>query len=245
MIGAMNARCHERRPGEGHGPNVVSPPAWQFSINFAPDSFAEHALCRSGLALPRSVERAVPKRRAEFIAGRYCARRAIRAIVPGTTGYVDQAPDRSPVWPAGVVGSITHTASFASAAAASAAQVRSLGIDSETIMSRALASSLRSTVAARGDVVASEIDLSEEAAATLLFSAKESVFKCLYPLVRRFFGFEDVCVEVLPSPAGTFRATLLSHLGAEFSNGVRLWGRYELEPTRVHTGVMIMPGGAS
>jgi 4'-phosphopantetheinyl transferase EntD len=41
----------------------------------------------------------------------------------------------------------------------------------------------------------------------LLFCAKESVYKAWYPLTRRWLGFEDASVTLLPS--GEFRAELL------------------------------------
>src|SRR5215469_17508082 len=50
----------------------------------------------------------------QFAAGRLCARRALEAL--GIAGFsLLTAPDRRPLWPAGVTGSITHTAGYAAA----------------------------------------------------------------------------------------------------------------------------------
>src|SRR5690242_8343874 len=51
--------------------------------------------------------RAAPERQLEFRAGRHCARLAMGLL--GAAGPVLRAPDRSPVWPSGIVGSIAHT----------------------------------------------------------------------------------------------------------------------------------------
>src|SRR5437667_3257012 len=72
-----------------------------------------------GVALPPTIEQAVPKRRLEFAAGRQCAHEALRVLAP-LDGHspIGIALDRSPVWPPGFVGSIAHTQGFASAAVA-------------------------------------------------------------------------------------------------------------------------------
>lgn len=60
------------------------------------------------------VARAVDKRRREFATGRDCARRALSQLgwdeVPILAG-----PKREPLWPAGIVGSITHCPGYCAA----------------------------------------------------------------------------------------------------------------------------------
>ncbi len=46
---------------------------------------------------------------------------------------------------------------------------------------------------------------------TLLFSAKESLYKTWFPLTRRWLGFDEA--EVVLDPAGTFTARLLVPAG--------------------------------
>ena len=58
-----------------------------------------------------TVERAVERRRAEFSAGRQAARQAM-----GRDVAIPMAIDRSPVWPEGVTGSISHAGGWAMAA---------------------------------------------------------------------------------------------------------------------------------
>src|SRR5262249_37950297 len=76
------------------------------------------------------VAQTVPKRRYEFATGRRCARAALAQLgfppAPLLAG-----PDRAPLWPDGVVGSITHTDSYRAAAVARAEQLCSVGIDAE------------------------------------------------------------------------------------------------------------------
>src|SRR3979409_1002599 len=59
--------------------------------------------------LPQALRHATQKRQREFLAGRWCAEEALQCLGAGST-HVAMAKDRAPIWPDGVVGSITHTA---------------------------------------------------------------------------------------------------------------------------------------
>jgi 4'-phosphopantetheinyl transferase EntD len=153
------------------------------------------------------VARAVEKRRREVTNARTCARRALRLLgqpeVP-----IPRGAKGEPVWPDGVVGSITHTGGYYAAAVADARTVRSIGIDAE-VHDRL------------PDGVLSHIALAEEQAwlkemgrhggvwwERMLFSAKESVYKAWFPLARRWLGFEDALITFDPD-ALTFDVRLL------------------------------------
>src|SRR5262245_52667446 len=118
---------------------VESPRILQSAIACYSASLDQTQYCAStaddlGIQLPASLHTAVPRRQAEFIAGRYCALRAIRRL--RWSGEVDLAvgPDRMPAWPSGTIGSITHTATFVSAAVAYRRDLRSVGIDCERLL---------------------------------------------------------------------------------------------------------------
>jgi 4'-phosphopantetheinyl transferase EntD len=79
------------------------------------------------------VATAVKKRRHEFAAGRNCARRALAKL-----GWPDfpvlSGPNREPLWPPGVLGSITHCHGYCAAVAAPLAELKGIlgiGIDAE------------------------------------------------------------------------------------------------------------------
>ena len=103
------------------------------------------------------------------------------------------AENRAPIRPDGVVGSITHTGDFAAAAVAWAADIAALGIDSEQIIDPAAARDIADIC------MVDEATLFKAAHGrsfcefcTFVFSAKEAVFKCLFPLTRKFLEFSDV-----------------------------------------------------
>ncbi|MFE9692482.1 4'-phosphopantetheinyl transferase [Micromonospora sp. NPDC005806] len=154
------------------------------------------------------VAKAVEARRREFVTARRCAREALGKL-GCAPGPIRSGPRREPVWPAGVVGSITHCTGYRAAAVARHTDLASLGIDAEP--HEALPDGLDGTV-----TVAGEPELLRRLGDThptvhwgrLLFSSKESVYKAWYPVTGRWLGFEDAELSVDPA-AGSFMARLL------------------------------------
>src|SRR5438105_8586093 len=142
------------------------------------------------------IRTAVEKRRREFRAGRACARLALAALgihdVPIPSG-----PRREPLWPAGIVGSITHCRGYVAAAVRSEEHLSALGIDAEGrgAVDRDLESFVCTPVEAERHRACAHASWR-----TLLFSAKESVFKALYPL--RHLELELPDLEVVLEPSG-------------------------------------------
>jgi 4'-phosphopantetheinyl transferase EntD len=185
------------------------------------------------------VANAVESRRREFITARRCARDALarlgHAPVP-----IGAGPKREPLWPAGVVGSITHTTGFRAAAVASQNVLASIGIDTER--NDRLPDGVEETITVSGEpeTLAS---LSRAFPAThwdrLLFSAKESVYKAWYPLTGRWLGFEDARLVI--DPVGTFAAKLLVD-GSRIDNGpplVEFCGRFVIAHGLIATAVTV------
>ncbi len=154
------------------------------------------------------LPRAVDKRRLEFATGRDCAHRALAAlgVVPAP---ILRGERGAPLWPAGVVGSITHCAGYRAAAVARASDVLSIGLDAEP------AEALPDGVLERISLPAERTRLRDLTAAApgicwdrLLFSAKETTYKAWSPLTGRWLGFEDADITIRAAD-GTFEARLL------------------------------------
>jgi len=133
--------------------------------------------------------RAVAKRRAEFLAGRLAARTALTAL--GVESMPGRNEDGSPRWPAQISGSITHGAERAFCAVARTDDVRSLGIDAERLMGPQTKAELVARICSTAEleVLARGLGAPEHHLVSLAFSAKESLYKCLYPLVGRYMDF--------------------------------------------------------
>ena len=135
----------------------------------------------------RCVAQAVAKRRNEFSTGRCLARELMKKM-----GYRDQeilfGRQREPLWPEGVVGSITHNDTHAAVAVAERRAIENIGIDLET-QDRLTPNLFDKLLTKREQDLAARID------PTLLFSAKEACYKFIYPIVRSYVDYLDVEVE--------------------------------------------------
>jgi len=196
----------------------------------------------SAVLLPEEqdlVARAVEKRRLEVTNVRTAARRALARIgvpaVPILRGNKGQ-----PLWPAGVVGSMTHTAGYCAAAVADAGKIRSVGIDAEEHDQLP-------------DGVLDAVSLPEERSMLrrlgsglhwdrLLFSAKESVYKAWFPVTERWLGFEEALITFDPD-SDAFTAELLID-GTTTDDGPPLTGfagRYLVRDGYVLTAITVLP----
>jgi 4'-phosphopantetheinyl transferase EntD len=154
---------------------------------------AEVAACLIGAAPPPwpseapAVAAAVPARQAEFAAGRAAVRAALDALgLPAVAVPVGQT--RAPVWPSGIVGSITHSDGLALAVLAPARQCAGLGFDAEPdapfpedLVESVTRPEERLWLARQPDPLT---------AARMIFVAKEAAYKCQFPASRAVLGFD-------------------------------------------------------
>jgi 4'-phosphopantetheinyl transferase EntD len=149
-----------------------------------------------------AVAAAVPARREEYAAVRVCARAALARLgIPA--GPILTGRGRAPVWPPGVVGSMTHCDGYRAAAVTRADRWAGVGIDAEVLAP--LPDGVGPLVMSAAERVALGAVDPALCPDRVLFSAKESVYKVWYPLVGTWLGFEDVDVRLGP---GTFVARL-------------------------------------
>jgi 4'-phosphopantetheinyl transferase EntD len=143
----------------------------------------------------RSLGNVVPARRREFRAGRIYARQALQGLGAGTS-VIPIGDNRAPLWPAGVVGSISHTRSLCVVAVGSTAEFLGIGIDIEedSPLSCELAQLVSGAAETEGrDEIERRLgcDLPK-----LLFVIKEAFYKMYFSLTGRFLAFHDVRVEL-------------------------------------------------
>jgi 4'-phosphopantetheinyl transferase EntD len=154
----------------------------------------------------RSLGNAVDRRRREFVTARACARSALirLGVAPAP---VAKGKRGEPLWPAGVVGSITHCDGYRACAASRREDIASIGIDAEPneALDAEVTEHVIATEAERLSLAYSPSDVCLD---RLLFSAKEAVFKAWYPLTHRWLGFEEAELT-LDVPGGTFEARFL------------------------------------
>jgi 4'-phosphopantetheinyl transferase EntD len=189
-----------------------------------------------------ALARASAMRRREFLSGRALARRAMQDL-GRPPSPIPAASDRTPVWPPGLTGSISHCADLCAAAMARTADgFLSIGIDIET--AEPLERSLWPEICtpAERERLARQPGDEAGALAKLMFSAKEAAYKCQYPLSRQLFDFQVFEIE-LDLAAGTFGARFAIDV-APFRRGDALQGRFRTTAGHVATATSLrrLPG---
>lgn len=152
-----------------------------------------------------AVAAAVPARRREFVCGRASAHAALRALGAGDAP-IAVGSTRAPVWPSGVVGSISHTRALAGAVVCRDIDARAVGLDLERA-DAVLDDAVRRVVMTSAEVVQVDALRSETRLAVLIFSAKECVHKVVAPVWGWSLGHQDVEI-VIDLRACRFTATL-------------------------------------
>ncbi|WP_069167723.1 4'-phosphopantetheinyl transferase Npt [Nocardia altamirensis] len=157
------------------------------------------------------IAKAVEKRRRDFIGARYCARLALEELgePPVAIGKGERG---APIWPRGIVGSMTHCDGYRAAALAHKMRFRSVGIDAEphAVLPEGVLDSVSLPPEREWLRTTTSLHLDR-----LLFCAKEATFKAWWPLTSRWLGFEDahITFEIKDSSAdsghGTFHSKLL------------------------------------
>jgi len=198
-------------------------------------------------ALPEeeaALEQCVEHRRREFTTTRHCARSAMAALGVPPAG-IPSGPKGEPRWPAGLTGSMTHCEGYRAAVLSRTDELHVVGIDAEP--HRPLPERVLNhiSVPSEREHLNSLARLRPEVHwDTLMFSAKETVYKAFNPLTGRWLGFRDVRMTFDPE-AGTFRARLLVP-GPELDGGRLSWftGHWMVTDDLVLTALAVRRGRA-
>ncbi|HXD53688.1 MAG TPA: 4'-phosphopantetheinyl transferase superfamily protein [Solirubrobacteraceae bacterium] len=152
-----------------------------------------------------AIEGSTRGRRREFAAGRSCARRALQHVGV-SAGSIPMGKDGAPLWPRGIVGSITHKRDYRAAVAARSTSLAAIGLDAElneplpaTVLNSIALPDERTTVARLLET------LDGIAWDRLLFSAKEAALKAAYWLAAEKPDLRSTSIE-LDAKTSSFRA---------------------------------------
>jgi len=183
---------------------------------------------------------AVKKRVQEFAAGRLCARRALAEF--GIEGFALRVQsDRQALWPAAMVGSITHTDGLCAAVVAGRDSFLGVGVDSE--VAGDVKPELWEMICTPREIAwLGSLPGAEQArAATLIFSAKEAFYKCQYPASVEFLDFHDVLIEANQwgAPLAEFTVRSTRPLAIAQFTTFPVTGRFRVHEKYVSAGIAL------
>jgi len=202
--------------------------------------FSEHVLVATGPiedhraalhpAEREGIEQASEDRQREFSTGRWLAHALLDE--PGAAAApIPRNADRTPRWPAGRVGSITHSGGFCAVAIGRAsARLRGVGVDLEPDLTTKPGLERMICFGEELDWIAEAGTLEAGRRCRVVFSAKEAVYKAFHPSTGRVWRFEEVALRV-DLDRGSFRARLPADAG-----------RAEIEGRIVRRGGWIVSG---
>ncbi|TDF41780.1 4'-phosphopantetheinyl transferase superfamily protein [Alteromonadaceae bacterium M269] len=160
-------------------------------VNYNERFYSRRLFLEYEIEFPEGLIKAIDKRKAEFLAGRLAAKHALQAIGKQAV-TINISDHRSPQWPEDIVGAITHNSNKAFCLMGSIGQAKYIGIDHEDILCNYQANQISKQVCHPSELdLLIAYGLEFHIAVSLIFSAKESIFKALYPFVKMYFGFKS------------------------------------------------------
>jgi len=206
-----------------------------FAVNFNQQHYHDELYQKLNIALPKTISRAVTKRKAEYLSGRYAAIQALKELGVHTQEILI-GDHRSPVFHQGIVASISHTNSTALCAAAFAKNIVHLGVDLEHILTPALTKEIEGSIISRIEKESIRcLSMPYEHAFSLIFSAKESLFKALYPNVKAYFDFSAAHIVQVDENNNQIKLELTETLTPTLRKGMQFDGFFHFNNTSVLT----------
>lgn len=203
---------------------------------FDTHAFTPQLARQFGLVLPEPLRHAVKKRQAEYVASRWLV--AILLARNSLTNFqLFNRPDRSPIWPTGKVGSLSHHDHKIFTLIESGPVW--VGNDIERMLTQEKAAELRSMIMTAEELaLLTQSGLSLSQATTLVFSVKETLYKAVYPAVQTLFGFEQVTLIAIDPQAGKVTVQLSTVALPKASRQARWDIHYWLTDTEVMSWVV-------
>lgn len=162
-------------------------------VQFNPRYFEDKMFDMTHVHCPIVITKSISKRKAEYFSGRYLIARRLQEL-----GFPHQALepnfDRSPQLPSGAIGSISHSQDLACIAVLpSCSESRdSIGIDIQHLIPSKVCADIENIVATIHEFIqVQRLGLTHSEAVTLLFSAKESIYKALARFVVKGLDFDS------------------------------------------------------
>lgn len=165
---------------------------WQVALPDLAPSLMQHL---PEAPLPSRFAQATTLRRLGHVAGRLCAERGVQALL-GQPWAVANADSGAPLWPTGCTGSISHSDHEACAVVALSGATAGLGIDVENVVSASTAHELAAVCCTPAErqrwLQGNNCSMPLTLTLTLIFAAKECLYKALAPTLGRFIDFDEV-----------------------------------------------------
>lgn len=210
------------------------------SCEFNIENYRDDWFERLNIHFPESKVSSLKKRKAEFLAGRYAAREALKVAGVDSSVVIRSDKNGCPIWPESITGSITHKKNTAMCAVSYTQEYLSLGIDLEERLCNKIAENIWQSVLSESELdVISELNMTFSEVVTLAFSAKESVFKAVYPLIKRYVDFSFVKIVRVDKENNLVWLRTDYKVGDIYKAGIQLAVKWRMDSRFIFTLVFI------
>ncbi|WP_262696497.1 4'-phosphopantetheinyl transferase family protein [Kordiimonas aquimaris] len=170
----------------------------------------------------------------DYVRGRICSSKALYNLARIKDYSLLSDLDGVPIWPKGIVGSLSHTESVCGAVVAYSNSVLSMGFDIEEL--ERISEEMFEEICTENELLKLKEQqfFQSKRNVSILFSAKEAFYKCYYPLYRNWLDFKDVDIEL-----GSYKIMIKSCKGLRAHQCSLFEGRYTIVEQRVYASVYI------
>lgn len=197
-----------------------------YKCNYSKEHYKDSLFSDYKIPIPTQLRGANNNRLAEHFAGRYCAKSCLE-FLGLKNPLIPIHSDRSPIWPNGFIGSISHTKSSAIATCTPSKGLIGVGIDIENIIDIKTINKINKLIVFDDEknIIAPE---PTEIAFTLVLSVKECFFKAAYPSVKRIFDFKDISVININSELGLVEVRTNKTLSNSIKKGMKFETKFKV-----------------
>lgn len=209
-----------------------------FRVTFDVDAYDDQLFEQFDIELPIKLSTAIIKRKAEYLAGRYCSKMLLDERFFQDFD-LQAGPGRAPCWPESIVGSISHVNDAAIAVVDSNTNLKTLGIDVEKFITPSVINTTSATILIKEELsLLKQCELDFSHAFTVAFSMKESLYKALYPQVQKFFDFHSAEVVSFSTEQRQISLKLTKTLSELYQEGDIFTGNYTIEGSHITTSIL-------
>lgn len=186
---------------------------------FTEDNFDVASFNHHNIDLPPTLLKSHNTRKCHFFTGQYISKIALNDLKSDSL-TVQRHEDGYPLWPNRFSGSISHTKGLACCAISNTIKFVGVDVQIKIADSALLLIENRALSSDEQHHIASTNVFDQSTAVTLIFSAKEAIFKAIYPNVRIMFSFDTL--KLIPPFNNELLTFELTHsLSSKYKRGMR------------------------
>ncbi len=210
-------------------PRIISFHCQQQSALKSYPLLPEEAACIASTSSPKRID--------DFALGRYCAHQALLPFDDADFPIIKNEKTREPCWPTGIRGSISHSDGWAVAAVGHASEIKGIGIDLENLTRKVdFKINRHICVEEEKEWLESLSDVLADQYLKIIFSAKESIFKCFYPISKTYLNFKDAKV-IIDQVNSSFEFILYKTCGEVTAVGFVHHGKFSIKKNMLMTSI--------